>query len=448
MERSDRMPVRSRTLPVWIEPDRVFAELGREGAAAVWWDPDPGPAFIGFAASDDDVFVVGGAPGDTAPLAAALRDRLAAASADSALLGWWGCLSYELGVAAEGLAPAVDDAPAARFAFVDRGLVVDRSSGTVTLIVLGAAADADDWLDRVAHRLGALPPADPAAADPPVSSWRWRHTRTAYLDRIAACQAAIERGDAYQLCLTNAISVDSERPLDPLDVYGRLRALTPTVHRGVLRIHDRWLLSASPEQFLAVDRDGTARTRPMKGTRPRSADPEEDRRLADVLVASPKERAENLMIVDLMRNDLSRVAEIGTVAVPELFAVESFGFSHQLVSTVEATLETDAVAAVLALFPPGSMTGAPKRSAMSILGTLEEGPRGMYSGVWGRLSLDCTVDLAVVIRSVVIEQGRVRIGTGGGITALSVPEEEWDEVVLKARPMLLAVGADPEEASA
>ena len=432
----------SRPPGTWIEPDRVFAALGHEGPASVWWDPagNAGPGFIGFATTDEDLLVVDRPPVDPLPFAASLRARLGTRAA-SALLGWWGCLAYEFGVAVEGLPVPDSAAPAAAFAFVDRGLVLDRAAGTVTPIALEGAPDAEVWLDRTVQRLGALPP---LAELPPEAAprWRWRHERAAYLDRIAACQAAIRRGDAYQLCLTNTISVDAQ--LDPLAVYRRLRDLTPTAHCGILRVGDRWLLSASPEQFLTVDPAGTARTRPMKGTRPRSPEASEDRRLAEELVASEKERAENLMIVDLMRNDLSRVSRVGSVTVPELFAVESYGWSHQLVSTVESSLETDPVAAVLALFPAGSMTGAPKRSAIRLLGELEDGPRGWYSGAWGRLSVDGSVDLAVVIRSIAIGPDGMRIGSGGGITALSDPAEEWDEVVLKARPMLLAIGADPD----
>jgi anthranilate/para-aminobenzoate synthase component I len=426
----------SRAARGWVDPEAVFAALGTAGPAAVWWDPAASRSFIGFAASEDDV-VVGGSPAD---VAAVLRERIVERQ-DSAVLGWWGALAYELGAVSEGLAPS-DDAPGALLAFVDRGIVLDRERREVTLLAL-AAPGAEAWLDRIERAIADLPPSPPPPP-PAAPRWHWRHGRAEYLDRIGRCLAAIERGDAYQLCLTNTIAVEPDGPLDPVAVYSRLRVLTPTAHRGVLRVHDRWLLSASPEQFLAIDPDGVARTRPMKGTRPRSADPEEDRALAGELVASEKERAENLMIVDLMRNDLSRVSRVGSVRVPELFAVESFGFSHQLVSTVEGVLDTDAVAAVLALFPAGSMTGAPKRSAMRILAELEDGPRGLYSGVWGRLSLDGSVDLAVVIRSIEIGPRGVRVGSGGGITALSDPAEEWDEVVLKARPMLLALGADPD----
>jgi anthranilate synthase component 1 len=184
------------------------------------------------------------------------------------------------------------------------------------------------------------------------------------------------------------------------------------------------------------------RTRPIKGTRPRGATVAADLELRAELEASEKERAENVMIVDLMRNDLGRVCEVGSVEVRHLLAVESYAQVHQLVSTVEGRLrdELGAVDAVAACFPAGSMTGAPKLSAMRILHRLEGGPRGAFAGCFGYLALDGTAELAMVIRSIHFSAGVARIGAGGGITALSVPREELEEVRVKARAPLAAAG--------
>jgi anthranilate synthase component 1 len=181
--------------------------------------------------------------------------------------------------------------------------------------------------------------------------------------------------------------------------------------------------------------------RPMKGTTPRGHNAADDRRLREQLAASPKERAENLMIVDLMRNDLSRVAITGTVEVTELFAIESYRQVHQLVSTIQARLRPDiSVARVIdALFPAGSMTGAPKRSAMSILSRLEQGPRGIFSGVFGIIGEDGRTDLAMVIRSIVVDPAGTWIGAGGGITVLSDPIAELAELKLKAAPLIASL---------
>jgi para-aminobenzoate synthetase component 1 len=200
------------------------------------------------------------------------------------------------------------------------------------------------------------------------------------------------------------------------------------------------VLGASPESFLAVDAGGVVSSSPIKGTRPRSSDPDEDARAADELRGNEKELAENLMIVDLVRNDLTRVAAPGTVAVTELFAVRSYRHVHQLVSTVTARLAPGRTAldAVETTFPAGSMTGAP-----------EGRPRGVYAGAVGRLGLDGTASLAMAIRSVVVERAtprrpaRATVGVGGGITSSSVPSDELAEVRLKATALLRVLDAVP-----
>jgi len=186
-------------------------------------------------------------------------------------------------------------------------------------------------------------------------------------------------------------------------------------------------------------------TSPIKGTRPRGATAEADEDLRFELEASPKERAENLMIVDLMRNDLARVCQVGSVDVTSLLAVESYAQVHQLVSTVRGRLQEGLTAtdAIAACFPAGSMTGAPKRSATLILDGLEQRARGIYAGAFGYLGLDGALDFAMVIRSIVIDEHGSTVGTGGGITALSVPEEELAEAKLKAQVLLQVLGAQP-----
>jgi anthranilate synthase component 1 len=230
--------------------------------------------------------------------------------------------------------------------------------------------------------------------------------------------------------------------VDPAATYLRLRALTPAHHGGYVRSGDTALLSASPERFLQVSA-GVARTRPIKGTRPRAADAREDAALAAELRASVKERAENVMIVDLMRNDLSRVSVPGSIRVEGLLEVESYAAVHQLVSTVSSRLQSGTTAGDLldAAFPAGSMTGAPKLSAMTILHQLEGGPRGVYAGCFGYVGQDGTVDLAMIIRSIVTRPGGAYVGAGGGITWGSEARAEVAEVGIKARAPLSALGA-------
>jgi para-aminobenzoate synthetase component 1 len=292
----------------------------------------------------------------------------------------------------------------------------------------------------------AAEPAAPVAPAEPVSAVRWRHDRDAYLELIRRCQAAIRAGDAYQLCLTNEVVV--EGVFDPVECYRRLRRSSPSHHGGLIRFGGRSLVSASPERFLTREAGGRAATHPIKGTRPRGRDAAEDLALRAQLLASVKERAENVMIVDLVRNDLARIAQPASVRVDRLLEVETYPHVHQLVSKVSA-LPAEGVgtsALIAATFPAGSMTGAPKRRAVELLREWEDGPRGVYSGAFGRIGDDGSLDLAMTIRTLVIEPERARLGTGGGITALSVPEEEVEETRLKARALLAVLGVPPEVA--
>jgi len=211
-----------------------------------------------------------------------------------------------------------------------------------------------------------------------------------------------------------------------------------------MRFEDVTLVSASPETFLSVSAGGEVITRPIKGTRPRGATPEQDGALSAELLESDKERAENLMIVDLMRNDLSRVCETGSVRVPELLVVESYATVHQLVSTITGQIRggLDLLDVLEATFPAGSMTGAPKKRAVEILQELEGHPRGLYSGTYGVWRADGSAEFAMTIRTAIVGPDSLTVGVGGGITALSEPAEEIREVGIKAQAFLRALGAE------
>lgn len=339
-------------------------------------------------------------------------------------IGWW---DYESGAVAAGV-PAAASEGGPVWMRVTAALAVNHATGEVWQ--LGEELPLGDFTGEAA-------PDGPAAAVTASA----RHTPEEYAALIARCRAAIRAGDAYQLCLTTRFTVLGT--YDPVAVYRSLRRVTPAHHGGFVRIAGRALLSASPETFLRVS-GGTIRTRPIKGTRPRGADPIADAALAEELRTSEKERAENVMIVDLMRNDLSRVCEPGSIRVEGLCEVESYPAVHQLVSTVAGTAAVGVTVRDLraAAFPAGSMTGAPKLSAMTILHSLEGGaPRGVYSGCFGYIGVDGTVDLAMVIRSIVIDDRGAVVGAGGGITWRSDADAEVAEVALKARAPLAALGA-------
>jgi aminodeoxychorismate synthase component I len=273
-----------------------------------------------------------------------------------------------------------------------------------------------------------------------VSSLSLRHSDEEYLALIEKAKESIAKGDAYQLCLTNQMTIETDS--HPFAAFLALRESNPAPYLSFMKFGDVSIVSSSPEQFLRVDESGLVSSKPIKGTRKRSLDTQEDVLLVEELRSNEKERAENLMIVDLMRNDLGRVSEPSDVVVAKLFDVESYATVHQLVSTVEAKLKPglDVFDAIEACFPAGSMTGAPKIRAMEILRGLEQGPRGIYSGCFGYISYRGAADLAMTIRTIVFEDGKATIGIGGGITIDSDPQAELLETRLKARALLLALG--------
>ncbi|MFF4286876.1 aminodeoxychorismate synthase component I [Streptomyces sp. NPDC001633] len=362
-------------------------------------------------------------------------------------LGWVGYLGYELKAQCGGERAHRSTEPDATMVFADRAVVLDHLHGTTYLLALAEDGHPDAarrWLADTARRITApagRTPAPPAAPQP-LRDLRLRHDRERYLRLIAECQEEIAAGETYEVCLTNMAEADGD--LDPWDAYRTLRRVSPAPFGALLAFGETAVLSTSPERFLRIGADRIAESRPIKGTRPRGATPAEDAALRDQLRGDEKDRSENLMIVDLVRNDLGRCAEPGSVRADDLFRVESYETVHQLVSTVRARLrpERSAVDCVRAAFPGGSMTGAPKIRTMQIIDRLEGGPRGVYSGAIGYFSLSGAADLSIVIRTVVLTPGRVRYGTGGAIVALSCPEAEFEETAVKAAPLLALTDAD------
>jgi len=421
-----------------FDPSAVFAALYGGRDDVFWLDSGAdGVSYLGVGTpvevDAENVWeVLRSVPEAVAPDADAPAFRLG-------LVGW---LGYELRAQTTGaIVGRRSRYPDAAFLRVDHAIAIDGATGQAELLALGETwtAELTTWRDRVAGLAGT--PAPSPTTPPTRAVARWHETDAEYLANIAACQSAIHEGEAYQLCLTTEAEVVGG--FDPLEVYLRLRASSPTHHGGLIRTGGVSLLSSSPERFLDIDPAGLVQTRPIKGTRRRAVDPAADAKLAAELLASEKERAENLMIVDLMRNDLARVCELGTVTVTELLEVESYAQVHQLVSTVTGQLARgrSPVDAIEACFPAGSMTGAPKLRATQVLDALEQRPRGLYAGCFGYLGVDGRVDLAMTIRSIVLDERGATVGAGGGITALSVPLEELAEAKLKAAALLAALGA-------
>ncbi len=264
-----------------------------------------------------------------------------------------------------------------------------------------------------------------------------------YKAGVARAIEYIAAGDIFQVNLSQRF--DCELLVEPWELYKRLRCVNPAPFAAYLGFDDIEVVSASPERFMRVS-DGWVQTRPIKGTRPRGPRPEEDASLAEELLTSEKDRAELLMIVDLERNDLGRVCRFGTVRVPELMVLESYPTVHHLVSTVVGQLREDKtnVDLLRASFPGGSITGAPKVRSMEIIEELEPTRRGVYTGSIGYLGYDGEMDISIVIRTIVVREGRAYFQVGGGIVKDSTPEGEYIETLDKGRALARALHVEDE----
>jgi anthranilate synthase component 1/para-aminobenzoate synthetase len=370
-------------------------------------------------------------------------------------LGWLGYLGYELKRETGGTDVAATT-PDACMIFAGRAVVLDHAEGSAWLLALDTP-DADGWLAAARTAVGAASAAASAvsaAADEaptfPAPVFTARDTEAGYKAKIAEAQHEIAEGNTYEVCLTTALTASAPTGpdgLDPWRTYLELRRRNPAPFASYLHFGDLAVASTSPERFLQLAAGGAMRAEPIKGTRRRDVDPSTDAALRQELASSAKDRAENIMIVDLLRNDLSHFAVPGSVSVSRLCTIESYATVHQMVSTIDATLRPGLprAEAVAACFPAGSMTGAPKVSTMAILDRLEAAPRGVYSGAIGYFSLNGAADLAVAIRTLVISDGgdgtaELSLGVGGAVTADSSPHEEYEEIRTKAFGVLSALG--------
>jgi para-aminobenzoate synthetase len=449
-----------------FDPEQVFAGIYGESGNAFWLDSSRVDEGAHFSFMGDDsgplgktVFHrVGGEESIFDRLAGELECLRPAFARDLPFefdCGFAGWLGYELKAECGGDAAYESRLPDAAFVFAARMIAFDHAAGCTYLLALtepGSEAEADSWIEATESRLAALPPLAESdwmegTADDRIEL-RLARSRESYLEEIAECKRLLAEGETYEVCLTNAVLADAAP--DPLSLYRALRRVNPAPFSSFVRFGEVAVLSSSPERFLRVGRDRWVEAKPIKGTSRRGAGPAEDVRLAERLRGDEKNRAENLMIADLLRNDLGRVCEIGTVHVPDLMQVESYETVHQLVTTVRGLLreQLHPLDCVRACFPPGSMTGAPKLRTMRILDELEGEARGPYSGAIGWFGLGGGCDLSVAIRTIVLDGETARIGAGGAIVALSEPEEEYAEMLLKAVASLRALdpGADPAHA--
>ncbi len=346
------------------------------------------------------------------------------------------------------------------FGLYDRAAVFDHRERRLFLVALESVAppEVGDGSGRgrgiararlagLRAHIEAARPARAGPKDPPLRprEARFRTSRAEYLERIGRALGYIAAGDLYQVNLSHRIECPFEE--NPRALFRALCVRNPAPFAAFIDGGPFQVVSASPERLLML-RDGVALSSPIKGTRPRGATPGEDARLAEDLSSCAKDRAENVMIADLVRNDLGRACRPGSVVVRDLCALETYATVHHLVSTVAGSLrhDRDRIDLLRALFPGGSMTGAPKVRAMEVIDELEREERGVYAGSLGYLSLDGGMDFNIVIRSIVCARGRATLRVGGGIVADSVPEQEYRETLDKGRALLdvLSAGIEAE----
>jgi len=357
-----------------------------------------------------------------------------------------GFFSYELGGVVEKLPPPKPDtiSPLLSVGFYDVIMAFDHhnrhcwimSSGFPEQELQAREVRAEERMDWIVQSITQAPS---SPIDEATSSWRSTQSQESAEYAIGGAIDYIHAGDVFQANVTQRFVAPRPPTSSPWDLFQRLRKVLPSPFGAYLSANKNvQVLSASPERFLKVDTDGRVETRPIKGTRPRGQDKAQDMSLAKNLESSAKDKAENLMIVDLMRNDLSRVCVTGSINVPQCNEVETFTQVHHLVSVVTGQLEhgNTAVDLLRACFPGGSVTGAPKIRAIEIIHELEPVSRGPYCGAIAWIGFNGAMDSSIVIRSLVVEGERVIAQAGGGIVADSDPALEYEEAMVKIRPLL------------
>lgn len=358
--------------------------------------------------------------------------------------GFVGYLGYELKAESGSEIGHRSPFPDGMFLFADRLIVIDHQEKNLYLLCLveaGQKQEAEAWFTEIQAKLQALAPLPEIIGDHGLDPVIFRLSRSSqtYRENITQCLQEIHEGETYQVCLTNQLKTDTTP--DPFAFYRTLRRINPAPYSAFLKFGETAIACSSPERFLKIDSQGWVETKPIKGTLHRGKNAEEDLVLRERLQNSEKDRAENLMIVDLLRNDLGKVCQVGTVHVPKLMEIETYATLHQLVSTIRGHLLPDlqAVDCIRAAWPGGSMTGAPKIRTLQIIDRLEHEARGIYSGSIGFFGLNGSTDLNIVIRTAILTPKETAIGVGGGIVAMSDPEAECQEILLKAQALMQAI---------
>ncbi len=357
--------------------------------------------------------------------------------------GWFVYLGYELAGQVEPRLrlPAAPEAglPVAFATRVPAAVIVDHAEGAAWLL---AEPGREDALAAMAADAARLAPVEPGTG-PVLAGALLEDAPAAHRAGVERIKRYIVDGDVFQVNLSRAWQGRLAEGVDAAELYARLRRANPAPFAGLAVHGDAAVISSSPERLVRLRPDGVAETRPIAGTRRRGQGAEDDAGLAGELIAHPKERAEHVMLIDLERNDLGRVCRPGSVRVDELMVIESYAHVHHIVSNVRGELREGVTPGQLirAVFPGGTITGCPKVRCMELLAELERVGRGPYTGSMGYLNRDGSLDLNILIRTLALDDRTLRLRTGGGIVADSIPERELDETRAKARGLLLALGA-------
>lgn len=447
--------VRTLTLPQAIDTEAAFAHLYGNAEHAFWLDSSrpEGPARFSFLGAPTGEILTyrhtertvhvhhanGTQSQEPGTIFEALDQRLPDPIHSDLPFdftgGYVGYFGYELKADCGARPHHTATTPDAVWMRCDRFVAVDHHQDRTYLVCTDPGPNTNTWLERTRAALTELKPLPdpPAAAAPLDLAPHLERPHQDYIVDIKECLNHLAQGHSYEICLTNRVRLPDDHSND-LDFYRRMRAASPAPYAALLRLGRLTVLSASPERFLRVDTHRTAESRPIKGTAARLPDPQADARAAQELRTGAKTRAENLLVVDLLRNDLGRVCQAGSIEVPAFMYTETHATVHQLISTVRGLLrpEVSTLEAIRACFPSGSMTGVPKLETMEIIDRLESTARGVYSGALGYLSRSGACDLSVVIRTAVRADGELTIGAGGAIVLASDPHQEYQEMLLKA----------------
>jgi aminodeoxychorismate synthase component I/2-amino-4-hydroxy-6-hydroxymethyldihydropteridine diphosphokinase len=435
---------RYQLLETWIDPQTVFQTLYAKAENSYWLDSSMINASSRFSYMGVPKEIISYTLGQNFPdIFSILQNRLATKNTTIANVpfdfvgGYVGYFGYELKTLTGAQTKYKSKVPDSLWFYSENFIAFDHHEQKIYLVSL---ENDERWFEDIRNVLKKT--SDNKAVtkiNDQSITFKLARNHEQYIKDIAVCKEYLTRGDSYQICLTNTITV--QQMIDPFQLYLKLRNNNPAPYAVFLKHKDLAIVSSSPEEFLAIDKNRFVETKPIKGTIQRGKNTAEDKQFIKQLQTDNKEWSENAMIVDLLRNDLGKVCEFGSIQIAKLMELETYATVHQLVSTIRGKVKkgVSVIDCIKACFPGGSMTGVPKKRTMEIIDDLEKEARGIYSGSIGFLSLNGTAKLNIAIRTIVVDDDALIIGAGGAIVAGSDPEKEYEEMILKANVLMQSI---------